>query len=540
MGRCPKCERSQAGASFCPVDGARLLGDAPSESDDPMLGQTLSERYRIVRRLGVGGMGTVYEAEHLFIEKRVAIKLLRPEITESEDAMLRLQREAMAASTIGHQNIVTIDDFGHLPDGRAYLSMECLEGQSLADIIRQGGLTTAETLRIAKELCDGLSAAHGKGIVHRDVKADNVFLVDGGGVKILDFGIAKAQGNPSLTQTGAIYGTPNYMAPEQALGRDIDHRVDVYAVGVLLFEMLTGRVPFIADTFMAILTQHVTEDPPAPSTVAQGREVGKGLDALVLRAMAKDPSDRFQTAAQLSAELQALPRDQADGSTTDQQPGAAPLASVTQTAGEMHPIASPPQYRKALFLGLISVCVVASLVYAYTIRGESDPASTMKPDFAAPRTVATLPGNTPADAVRETQRDSGGVVPPSEVDAGGFQLIVGSDPNGATIYGEDKQVLGITPALLKLPGSGTMDVRIERKMFWPKTVSLRSNEGGKIVVKLKRRLKAPYKKRPKGRIGSKRSDTSDEDRRKRGSKTEGMTHGTASPAKPTDDPLDPY
>lgn len=535
MGHCPKCERSQAGGSFCPVDGTRLLPEGSSRAicpvDDPMLGQTLSDRYRIVRQLGVGGMGTVYEAEHLFIEKRVAIKLLRPEITESEDAMLRLQREAMAASTIGHKNIVTIDDFGHLPDGRAYLSMECLEGHSLAEMIRQGGLSTSETLRIVKELCDGLSAAHAKGIVHRDIKADNVFLLNDGGVKILDFGIAKAQGNPSLTQTGAIYGTPNYMAPEQALGREIDHRVDIYAVGVLLFEMLTGRVPFIADTFMAILTQHVTEEPPSPTSMAQGREISPALDLFVLRALAKDPRDRFQNTAEMSAELERLPIGQAEHVAGDDRSRTKALGSITHTAGEMRPIASPPQYRRAVLLGVSALLLVGVIAYVL-VPGAQEPASTAR--------GATLLPDASADATSLVKQAAVVDAQQGREDAALASLIVGSEPNGATIYGTGSLILGVTPALLKLPASGTMEVRLERKMYLPKTVKLTASGDGKFIVKLKRREKAPERTIALPRSKRTREPDQPERPQKGRQKSHGQTDGKAGKGARADEPLDPY
>ena len=288
------------------------------EADDcAMIGQVIDNRYRIVSKLGEGGMGEVYAAEHVHIQKRVAIKLLRTEVTSNQEAVSRFQQEARSASQIGHQNIISIEDAGKLEDGRFYLCMELLDGEPLNDILKAGPLPHDRALDILIKSCHGLAAAHKKGIVHRDMKPENVFVTtgsDGKDVpKLLDFGIAKvsgADGDNNLTRTGTIFGTPYYMAPEQALGQGIDHRADVYAIGVIMYEIFAGSVPFQGESFMGILTKHITAEPEPPSqrAVKEGRHLPQGVEPIIARAMKKEADERFQSMDELVSALIGLHR----------------------------------------------------------------------------------------------------------------------------------------------------------------------------------------------------------------------------------------
>lgn len=285
-------------------DGPQASGSLPESSTASLLvGQTLDGRFRIVRLIGEGGMGEVYEAEHLHIERKVAIKLLKPEIVSNEEAVTRFRLEARASSSIGHRNIIKIDDFVVLADGRIYMSMELLSGAPLNELIRTP-VAPERLLDILIQTGHGLAAAHAKSIVHRDMKPENIFVTigpDGEDIpKILDFGIAKVSGNEGqnhLTRTGTIFGTPYYMAPEQALGNPVDARTDIYAVGVILYECFSGSLPFQGESFMGILTQHITTEPePVAQRAAKaGRTLPQGLAETVARAMQKDPVQRFQT-----------------------------------------------------------------------------------------------------------------------------------------------------------------------------------------------------------------------------------------------------
>jgi serine/threonine-protein kinase len=287
---CPVCKTDFSGGEvFCPNDGTRLqtpsqiasLGEV--ERADPLLGTTLDGRYRILRRIGEGGMGIVYEAEHVVLEKRVALKVLRDDFSSRPEVVERFRQEAKSASRIGNEHIVDISDFGETPDGSSYFVMELLDGEDLATVLqRETTIPLARAADILLQCCKALGAAHSKGIVHRDMKPENIFLTQREGrpdfVKIVDFGIAKmsdieTKGTPGrkLTKTGMIFGTPEYMSPEQAAGKPLDHRVDIYALGVIFFEMLTGRVPFVGDTFMGILTQHMFEPPHRGESEPAGR-----------------------------------------------------------------------------------------------------------------------------------------------------------------------------------------------------------------------------------------------------------------------------
>ncbi|PIE19542.1 MAG: serine/threonine protein kinase, partial [Proteobacteria bacterium] len=277
-----------------------------------MIGQIIGGRYRLTKLLGEGGMGAVYAAEHINITKTVAVKLLHPEISSNQEAVTRFKQEAQSASSIGHPNIIGIDDFFTMEDGRVCLIMEFLKGESLNDrMVVPGGLAPDQAIDLMVQVCEGLEAAHDKGIIHRDMKPENVFIATVHGreiVKILDFGIAKVTGNEdnNLTKTGTVFGTPHYMSPEQALGHKVDVRADVYSVGVMLFEIFTGQVPFQAESFMGVLSQHITKPTPAPSSFTPGRPVPPMMDDIILTAMAKEVDKRFASMGALKGALMAF------------------------------------------------------------------------------------------------------------------------------------------------------------------------------------------------------------------------------------------
>ncbi len=234
----------------CPRD-ANPLENAP-EGDDPFLGKVLGETYEIARLVGEGGMGRVYEARHLRLkDRRFAVKVLHPELARQPDVVARFQREAESASSIAHPNVVDVFDVHKTADGVPYLVGEFLQGEELGDHIKRNGkLPVAQAVAVTRQVCKALAAAHARGIVHRDMKPENVFLVSNDGalsVKVLDFGISKAGGEANLTRTGMIMGTPSYMAPEQAKGDKVDLRADIYAIGALLYHALTGSRPFDSD-----------------------------------------------------------------------------------------------------------------------------------------------------------------------------------------------------------------------------------------------------------------------------------------------------
>jgi hypothetical protein len=269
-------------------------------------GEIIDSKYRIVRLIGEGGMGAVYEGENTRIHRRVAIKILHSGVAEQSEAVARFEREAQAAGRIGSEHIVEVLDLGTLPNGERYMVMEFLDGESLGQRIKtRGMLSPNELCPIAFQLMEGLAAAHAAGIIHRDLKPDNVYLLKTKGgkqdfVKLVDFGISKfnqlsGDSGFSMTRTGAVMGTPYYMAPEQAKGaRDLDHRVDIYACGVILYEALTGQVPFNADTFNELLFKIVLEEPRPLHEYLPNLD--PSFAAIVNKAMLRDPGHRFQTA----------------------------------------------------------------------------------------------------------------------------------------------------------------------------------------------------------------------------------------------------
>jgi serine/threonine-protein kinase len=291
----------------------------PEQQFDSLIGVVLAGRYEVLRRIGEGGMGAVYEAKHALIGKRVAVKVLLEKFHAKSDFVARLLQEARLASSIGHENIVDVTDFGTTDDGRSFVVMEFLDGESLAELERrEAPLPIERSLRIARQAASALGAAHAKGIFHRDVKPENLYLVrrgDADFVKVVDFGISKAvkpggdEGPEAyrLTHTGLLLGTPLYMSPEQARGdEDLDQRADIWALGVLLFECLTGEVPFRANNYLQIISQVLTHEPLSPSRLRPELGIPEAVDAVVMRAMEKDRARRYQTMAELERDLERL------------------------------------------------------------------------------------------------------------------------------------------------------------------------------------------------------------------------------------------
>ncbi|MBX3273995.1 MAG: serine/threonine protein kinase [Sandaracinaceae bacterium] len=278
---------------------------------DPKIGMVLQDRYRIVRKLGDGGMGSVYEGEHVLIKRRVAIKVLHPQFAQNPEITARFQREAEAATSIGHPNIVEVTDMGSFPDGSAYMVLEFLDGRDWAkDIKDEGPQPLGKVVHILSQVCDALTAAHAKGIVHRDLKPENIFLIARHGdpcfAKVVDFGISKIvdsqESDRSLTQTGTALGTPYYMAPEQCQGKkDVDLRADVYALGVILFQALTAQYPFDDESYPMLVLKICTE--PPPSIAAFRADVPPQLQDVLHRMLAKNRDHRFSSCAEVKAAL---------------------------------------------------------------------------------------------------------------------------------------------------------------------------------------------------------------------------------------------
>ncbi|HZU81537.1 MAG TPA: serine/threonine-protein kinase [Polyangiaceae bacterium] len=304
--RCPTCgQRFSGDGRFCPFDGVRLEPAPLEGDDDALLGSTIDGRYEVLEFIGEGGTGRVYKVRHAALARLFAMKVLRGDLARDQEIAARFIQEAKATASIRHPNVVEITDFGRLTDGVPYIVMELLLGRTLGDLMKnEGPLPPVRAAPILRQIAGALGAAHALGIVHRDLKPDNVFLLeDSAAVRVVDFGAAKVVGASRVTRDGVVFGTPHYMSPEQAGGQPLDHRADIYSLGVIMYEMFTGRVPFEADTYMGILTQHMFVQPTPPSQAAQApRELG-ALEDITLRCLSKRPEDRYASMEELASDI---------------------------------------------------------------------------------------------------------------------------------------------------------------------------------------------------------------------------------------------
>lgn len=315
-----------------------------------LVGTIFDGKYEIIERIGRGGMGAVYRARHSLMHRTVAIKVLAAH-AEEDELFERFKREAKAASSIEHPNAISIYDFG-ICDDAPYLVMQYIEGQSLKQALRERGAFPAERiLKLAKEVASAMHVAHERGIVHRDLKPDNIMLTKDGEAVVLDFGIAKVLDAPesSVTRTGNIVGTPQYISPEQVGGKELDGRSDIYSLGVILYEMTTGRVPFEADSVMNMLMKHIREDPPAFRTLEPPGDVPASLERIIMKMLEKDPASRHQSMAELLQDL------------TNPE-----METVLQTLPSKEPITSPKRgsMRGWLFAaaaGMLSLLICLSI-----------------------------------------------------------------------------------------------------------------------------------------------------------------------------------
>ncbi len=363
MVTCSNCHVQVEGEfNFCPSCGTKIAD--PGESS--LIGRTFNDKYRIVSELGSGSMGTVYLGEHIGLKKRVAVKVLHKDLQVGDESLRRFQREGIAAGQFNHPNAIQIFDFDESKTGVFYLAMEFVEGRTLKELIRtEGKLPPAEAADLARQILAVLAEAHRQGIVHRDLKPENIMVVDSATgertIKVLDFGLSKLLDQPieasMQTQIGRILGTPLYMSPEQCTGDDVDHRSDIYSVGLILYEMLTGEPPFTGETVGEILRKHTQQPAPSMGDTHARLDVPADLDEIVLKALEKDRETRFQSASQMIEEL---------GVVRFQVPARPGHASRTSLHATRH--AAPRGERgsrKPLWIGIAVVVVALAAVGAW-------------------------------------------------------------------------------------------------------------------------------------------------------------------------------
>jgi len=491
--------------------------------------------YQVVQKIGQGAMGEVWLATHPVIGKRVALKVIHPELSTNEEMIARFFNEARAVTQIGHDNIVDVQDFGQTPDGDSFIVMELLEGQGLGDRMKaEGVFSVSRATHIGIQMADGLAAAHARGIIHRDLKPDNVILINRGGdpdfVKILDFGLAKLSGPGAMshkTKTGSLLGTPHYMAPEQAEGKKYDHRVDVYALGCILFQMLTGRVPFPGEGFGEVLVKHLREPPPLLTRLNPA--VPPAVEKIILHALAKKPEFRFQSmeefrtalrdperfAQKLDASLEGLhntPHEGLPAAQLDvkmnvpatQLPTLVPPPSAPQKLSEDAPTVqgqAPPEV-----LAVIAAREAAARMAAGGAPATGGPAKTQAFDVASAPGTQRQQKNTVAQpavapklkAARARKSSRMLVIAISAVAAlvlgggalaffligGNVTLVLESRPSGAEVT-RDGAVVGKTPFKLTLPKSSeVVTLGFQREGFMTAVRSVTPSSDQKLDVRL--------------------------------------------------------
>jgi serine/threonine-protein kinase len=456
MKTCPRCKRRFVDTEdSCPLDDAPLssaTGELPAGLDR-VLGS-----YRLVCQLGEGGMGTIYVGRHTALNRHVAIKVLRSSLASRKEAVARFFQEADTINRLHHPNIIeSIDLVEDVVDG-AYVVLELLRGPDLKTRLSEGPMSIESVLHVGAQIADALGAVHALGIVHRDLKPENLILIEGDRVKLIDFGIAQI----GQQATGVAVGTAAYMAPEQAAGRPVDGRADVYSLGVLLFEMVTGRHPFPSQTDGEYLLRHAETPPPRPGKLAP--RCPPALEQVILRCLAKDPDERYPDAATVASVLRAV------------DPRARQARGSGVFAGAM------------LALGAIG----AGGYFFYTSRATSEPQAVAAAPSPPPVKVATPPAPTAAES------------PPVIV-----EIDVVSTPAGAKAYRVGETVpLGTTPFSVQLPRSDApIEIRFEHPGYEPKQVEVPIAASMEIDVSLVKRKPvavehhaAPVSEKPKGKV----------------------------------------
>ncbi|MDH5769035.1 MAG: serine/threonine protein kinase, partial [Nitrospirota bacterium] len=362
--KCPKCQfENTSNSKFCKECGTQIPSskdievtetiEAPKE--DLIRGTTLANRYEIIEELGKGGMGRVYRVEDTKLKQEIALKLIKPEIAKDKKTIERFRNELKLAREIAHRNVCRMYDLNE-EKGTHYITMEYVRGEDLRSSIRRfGQLPIGKSISIIKQICEGLAEAHRLGVVHRDLKSNNIMIDKEGNVRIMDFGIARSLEAKGITGAGVMIGTPEYMSPEQVEGKEVDQRSDIYSLGIILYEMVTGKVPFEGDTPFTIGMKHKGEMPQNPQEL--NTQISDDLNRMILRCLEKDKDKRYQSAGEMRAELEAIEK----GMPTTEKvvPRRKPITSreITVTFST----------KKLLIPALVIVAVIAAAVLVWQL-----------------------------------------------------------------------------------------------------------------------------------------------------------------------------
>lgn len=509
--KCVECNISYSGKeSKCGVCGAPLV-----VSVDPLLGKEIDGRFKIIEVLGSGGMGTVYKAYQPLLDREIAVKVIKRELSEDETVTRRFLKEARASSKLSHPNIIMIYDFGRTADGLLYIMMELLKGKSLSKVIEQEkNLSVQRVIHISNYVCDALSNAHEKGIVHRDLKPENIFLIEHQGdkdfVKILDFGLAKIHSPDdklTLTKTGSICGTPYYMSPEQARGDEIDYLSDIYSLGTIIYEMFSGTPPFVGKSAMMIMMAHLNQEPLSLRTLYPDLNIPEPLDKLILKSLSKDKSLRPQSALIFKQQLLDCGRvtfDETDFVKTDvmkidtgeiisssqRESETILLKEVTEEEERKETEEKPPFKLKKfpysyIYITFLSIIIISAMLY-FIFSGKK------KEDIKKSKVLlSNLPEKRYSELIPVSINR---FIEEKKIKSSSIEyakLTINSEPSKSTVYEENK-IIGVTPLVVQMRiGEQKLHYTIKKKGFVSKDIYITPDKNKEVKVQLEKIKKGP-------------------------------------------------